>query len=176
MLRYSERLKARAAQRCRPMQKRNQRGAVAIEFAVLFIVFFVTLYAIIAYSLPLLLTLTFKQLSAEAGRAAIKADPAQSELNYRTTIGKEISRIIDESWLAKIGVSGCPQPEGWLSLGNSSYGYLAKDSNDRYVLYVCLQREDLIIPAIDLLGIQIPDLPKENGKVIIRSHTTVRLN
>ncbi len=32
---------------------KKQRGAIAIEFAALFVVFFAIVYAIIAYSIPL---------------------------------------------------------------------------------------------------------------------------
>ena len=46
--------------------RKTQQGAVAIEFAMLFAVFFVVVYGIIAYSIPMLLLLTFKQVSADA--------------------------------------------------------------------------------------------------------------
>lgn len=186
MHKNSNKNKGRAAQRCRPVQRKNQHGAVAIEFAVLFIAFFAILYAIIAYSLPLLLTLTFKQLSADAGRAAIKADPAQAYSDYKKNISNAVTRTIEESWLPKHWISaGCPAPVNaitWEKLpGNPSYGYIAKDNNDRHLLYVCLERkyqksgadnEKAIIPVIDIFGLKIPNLPDE----VIRSHTTVRLN
>ena len=54
--------------------RKTQRGAVAIEFAMLFAVFFVVVYGIIAYSIPMLLLLTFKQVSADAARATLQAD------------------------------------------------------------------------------------------------------
>lgn len=173
----------------------KQRGAIAIEFAVLFLAFFMILYAIIAYSIPLLLILTFKQVSSDAGRAAIKVDQALPEAQYIQAVGKEVTRVIDSSWLPSDWVSGnCPTPKPsesseppkkslqWDALpGSPSYGYLAKEyldeksNNYRYILQVCLQRKKHIIPAINLLGVEIPKLPKEDGEVVIRNQTTIRL-
>ena len=167
----------------------KQRGAIAIEFAVLFLAFFMILYAIIAYSIPLLLILTFKQVSSDAGRAAIKVDQVLPEAQYIQAVGKEVTRVIESSWLPSNWVSGnCPTPKPsekslqWDALpGSPSYGYLAKEyldeksNNYRYILQVCLQRKKSIIPAINLMGIKIPTLPEEEGEVIIRNQTTVRL-
>ena len=57
--------------RCR----RRQRGAAAIEFALLFILFFALFYAIIAYSLAMLLMQGLTQAAEEGVRAAIAVNP-----------------------------------------------------------------------------------------------------
>lgn len=178
----------RLAKGRRAATMKKQRGAIAIEFAVLFVVFFVTLYAIIAYSIPLLLTLTFKQLSSDAGRAAIKVDPGLADAEYTEVISNEVTRVIDASWLPSDWVSGCSTAQGagtWSKLpvgtGSTSYGFLAKEildeksNNYRYVLQVCLERKKTIIPTLNIMGIQVPKLPEENGEVVMRSYTTVRL-
>ncbi|HJW24508.1 MAG TPA: TadE/TadG family type IV pilus assembly protein [Rhodocyclaceae bacterium] len=54
---------------------RRQRGAAAIEFALLFILFFVLFYAIVAYSLAMLLMQGLTQAAEEGVRAAIAVDP-----------------------------------------------------------------------------------------------------
>ncbi|TPG74503.1 TadE/TadG family type IV pilus assembly protein [Pseudomonas arsenicoxydans] len=54
---------------------RKQKGAVAIEFALVFVVFFAVLYAIVSYSLPLLLMQSFNQSTAEAVRRSVAVDP-----------------------------------------------------------------------------------------------------
>lgn len=169
---------------------KKQQGAIAIEFAVLFVVFFVTLYAIIAYSIPLLLTLTFKQLSSDAGRAAIKVDPSLADDEYARVISDEVARVINASWLPSDWRTGCTKAKDtanlpWEklsdSLGSTSYGFLAKEmldeksNNYRYVLQICLERKREIIPTLNIMGIQVPNLPKENGEIVIRSYTTVRL-
>ena len=118
----------------------KQRGAIAIEFAALFAVFFIILYAVMAYSLPLLLTLTFKQLSSDAGRAAIKVDQALPDTEYIAVVAREVTRVVDSSWLPKGWVTGnCPTPKetgiAWMPLPSSpssgSYGFIAKDSLDK---------------------------------------------
>ena len=44
----------------------KQKGAAAIEFALVFIVFFSVFYGIVSYSLPMLLMQSFNQSTAEA--------------------------------------------------------------------------------------------------------------
>ncbi|WP_085727462.1 TadE/TadG family type IV pilus assembly protein [Pseudomonas sp. R37(2017)] len=49
----------------------KQKGAAAIEFALVFMIFFGVSYAIISYSLPLLLMQSFNQSTAEAERRSV---------------------------------------------------------------------------------------------------------
>lgn len=177
--------------------KNNQQGAVAIEFAMLFAVFFVVVYGIIAYSIPMLLLLTFKQVSADAARATLQVDPGDAA--YTQLLSQEINAVVARSWLPESWRDGdCPPPEqdaaglNWSPLpghdGQPSYGNIALDNRDpaapRYVLHVCLQRgynqngpsgQRAILPTLRLLGISIPSLPEENGEVVIRGATTVTL-
>lgn len=53
---------------------RMQRGAAAIEFALLFLLFFVLFYAIVAYSLAMLLMQGLTQAAEEGVRSAIAVD------------------------------------------------------------------------------------------------------
>jgi Flp pilus assembly protein TadG len=63
---------------------RKQKGAVAIEFALVFVIFFAVFYALVSYSLPLLLMQAFTQSTAEAVRRSVALDPATA--NYATAI------------------------------------------------------------------------------------------
>ncbi|MHC8409372.1 TadE/TadG family type IV pilus assembly protein [Pseudomonas sp. Hz4] len=54
---------------------RKQKGAVAIEFALVFLIFFAVFYGIVTYSLPLLLMQSFTQSTAEAVRRSVALDP-----------------------------------------------------------------------------------------------------
>src|SRR5690554_6556984 len=97
--------------RCRAPAKR-QRGAITIEFAALFVLFFTLIYATIAYSIPMLLTLTFKHVTADAGRAAIRVDPALASDAYSIIISREVTAAIDASWLPRAWFDGnCPAPD-----------------------------------------------------------------
>lgn len=175
--------------------KRQQRGAVAIEFAALFALFFVILYGILAYSLPLLLQLSFKQISADAARQAVRADPTLLESEYLSVVAREAAQVIEDSWLPADWVSGnCPAPaDGWTPLpATAPYGVLGhyrligeQLQDRRYIIDICLQRpynragaanETAILPTLSLLGFDIPSLPSEaDGNVVIRGRTEIRL-
>lgn len=174
-----------------PGQKK-QHGAVAIEFAMLFMVFFAVVYAIIAYSLPFLLTLSFKQISADAARTAVRVSPTLSTAEYIMHINQQVHGVVTDSWLPKEWVQGgCPHPgtEGdWLvlpAIDGQSFGHYqqvrtAPFAPPRYDLNICLQREynktNAIIPILTVFGVDIPSLPKdEDGNTILRGRSTIRL-
>ncbi|MEZ2745711.1 TadE/TadG family type IV pilus assembly protein [Halopseudomonas bauzanensis] len=170
------------------LRRRQQQGAVAIEFAVLFMVFFAVLYAIIAYSIPLLLSLTFNHLSAEATRQAVKVDPAIGAAAYAQTISKVVQDTVENSWLPDSwrGKDRCDPPAdtglSWTSL-DSPYAFLAAEklgTVERTQLHVCLQREysksTAIIPILTVFGVDIPSLPKDaQGETFLRGRSTIRL-
>ena len=54
---------------------RKQKGAAAIEFALVFVVFFAVFYGMLSYSLPLLLMQSFHQAAAEGVRRSVSLDP-----------------------------------------------------------------------------------------------------
>ena len=56
--------------------RKAQKGAVAIEFALVFVIFFAVFYGLVSYSLPFVLMQTFNQVTAEAIRRAVAVDPA----------------------------------------------------------------------------------------------------
>jgi Flp pilus assembly protein TadG len=63
---------------------RKQKGAAAIEFALVFIIFFAVFYGLVSYSLPLLLMQSFNAATAEAVRQSVALDP--NTANYNTVI------------------------------------------------------------------------------------------
>jgi len=80
-------------------KNRRQRGAVAIEFALVFSLLFGLFWAMISYAFPLFLLQVMNRATAEAVRVAIKADP--STAGYSTTVqslaSTELTRQL--SWL-----------------------------------------------------------------------------
>lgn len=176
---------------CKGYLGTRQQGAVAIEFAALFLVFFTILYAVIAYSIPLLLIMTFKELSASATRYAVRVAETEESV-YMAFLDREVSRLVEDSWLPASWVSGgCPAPdpvagEQWQPLP-SGYGHLAREpERNGHLLHVCLQRyynasgsgdKAAIIPVLRLFDWQIPTLPKDpvTGDTVLRAHTITRL-
>ena len=63
---------------------RKQKGAAAIEFALVFIIFFAVFYGMVSYSLPQLLMQSFNAATAEAVRQSVALDP--NTANYNTVI------------------------------------------------------------------------------------------
>ena len=53
----------------------KQKGAVAIEFAVVFVIFFAVFYGVVSYSLPFVLMQSFNHATAEAVRRSVAVDP-----------------------------------------------------------------------------------------------------
>lgn len=53
----------------------KQRGAVAIETALMFVLFFSLFYAIVSYSLPFLMIQSFNHAAASGARSALAIEP-----------------------------------------------------------------------------------------------------
>lgn len=53
----------------------RQQGAAAIEFALVFVIFFAVFYGLVAYSLPLLMMQSFNNAAAEAVRQSVAINP-----------------------------------------------------------------------------------------------------
>ncbi|WP_285426202.1 MULTISPECIES: TadE family protein [unclassified Pseudomonas] len=54
----------------------RQNGAAAIEFALVFVIFFAVFYGLVAYSLPLLMMQSFNNAAAEAVRQSVAISPS----------------------------------------------------------------------------------------------------
>lgn len=62
----------------------KQKGAAALEFIAVFVIFFAVFYGMVSYSLPLLLLQSFNQATAEAVRLSVGLDPNMQ--NYGSTV------------------------------------------------------------------------------------------
>ncbi|WP_018918275.1 TadE/TadG family type IV pilus assembly protein [Vreelandella zhanjiangensis] len=164
--------------------KQRQRGAVAIEFAAIFMLFFTLVYGIIAFSIPVVVRMGFQHYSAEAARAAVRVDTSVNTTQFAQLVSQQVTNQVTAGWLPAKWRDSCPAPSDgttWAALpshnGQPSYGYWQTEANarpgrtPRYRLYVCLQTHDSIVPQIVLGDIELPPLPKENGRSVIRGYT-----
>ncbi|MCK9469051.1 MAG: pilus assembly protein [Porticoccaceae bacterium] len=138
--------------------KSTQQGAVAIEFAVLSVLFFALLYAIAAYALSFFFTLSLNHLSAEAARSAIRIDPAAE--NYQEAVSKRVTATITNFWSSSWIDGGCAAPGGseeddglsWAPLlamdGEPSFGYLGSDGTPGKLLLVCIRMGKAPLPRL----------------------------
>ena len=158
------------------LSKTKQQGAVAIEFAAIFVFFFVMVYAIISFGIPTVFRMGFQHYSAEAARAAMIV-PSSTE-DYEIQLGEKINDVISDSWLNEDWLSRCSNVsgDGWEPLSSSSYAFLREVPGAIYQLNVCLETTHPIVPQIVLLGIELPPLPKDaNGDTVIRGYTITTL-
>lgn len=77
----------------------RQKGAAAIEFAMVFMIFFAVFYGVVSYSLPLLMMQSFNQASAEAVRRCVALDPASA--TYGADIEAKAREVLQQqlAWL-----------------------------------------------------------------------------
>lgn len=80
---------------------RRQRGAAALEFGLVFPLFFVLFYGIVAYSLIMTLEQSLTHAAAEGARAAVAVDPADF--------------VDDEAYKNKIKETACVTASGALA-------------------------------------------------------------
>ncbi|CAI8890869.1 Pilus assembly protein [Pseudomonas sp. IT-P253] len=78
---------------------RKQKGAAAIEFALVFVIFFAVFYGVVTYSLPLLLVQSFNQSTAEAVRRSVALDTTTPGYNTQviTVATTELTRQL--AWI-----------------------------------------------------------------------------
>ncbi|TBU89545.1 TadE/TadG family type IV pilus assembly protein [Stutzerimonas kirkiae] len=136
--------------------RKSQCGTVAIEFAALFVVFFMLLYGLVGYVTPLVLLSSYNEISANALRAAMQV-PVGSD-DYHNRIEHIASDVITTSWLGS-------RPAAWRDIchGESRYtGLTGHDDEGAIALSVCIAHNTphTIIPPMQLFGWRFPQLPE----------------
>lgn len=132
---------------------RKQSGAVSIEFAVLFPVFFLLFYGVVGYSVPFLLAASYQEVAADALREGIHHPDLLlgnlPEEDMAVQRGR-VRGIVEAAWM----------PAAWRKTCDGYSDYL-KVQGDRWS--VCLRHDhpEGIIAPISLLGWKVPRLPAE---------------
>ncbi|WP_320364464.1 TadE/TadG family type IV pilus assembly protein [Thauera sp.] len=144
---------------------RRQHGAAAIEFAAVFVVFFLFFYAIVGYFMPLMIRATYEEVAADALRAAIRQDFRRLDAGAQTDeLARAETRALREirtAWL----------PEDWAVPCADYGGNFLRVTEGHRVWSVCLRHTapHTIMPQLSLLGVTIPALPSElRGEARIR--------
>lgn len=80
---------------------KQQKGAVALEFAAVFVIFFAVFYGVVSYGLPMLMLQSFNQASSEAVRRCVALDP--SSKTYRDDVDALAKGVLGEqlAWMPK---------------------------------------------------------------------------
>jgi len=133
----------------------KQKGAAAIEFALVFMIFFAVFYGGVAYSIPLLMLQTFNEASAEAVRQSVAVDPSTTGTGYaalvRSTAAAAVVSNINNSWL--------PSALNFNS-GNVVVTYLGAGNPLTVTINYPSSNLNNVMPFLTLPGIgQVPNLP-----------------
>lgn len=80
---------------------RRQKGAAAIEFAAVFVIFFGVFYALVSYSLPLLMLQSFNAAASEAVRRSVALSPSIGSATYATQVVTQAkTTVLDQlNWM-----------------------------------------------------------------------------
>lgn len=128
---------------------KKQKGAAAIEFALVFVIFFAVLYGVVSYSLPLLLVQSFNNATAEAVRRSMAVDPTAA--NYAAVVQAQAVSVMNDrlSWVPT-AIKGSLVP-------TASYNTTTKI----LTASVTLPSSALsaIMPVLKLGAMTVPDLP-----------------
>lgn len=78
---------------------KRQKGAAALEFVAVFVIFFAVFYGVVSYGLPMLMLQSFNQASSEAVRRCVALDPASA--SYRSDIDQMARKVLGEqlAWM-----------------------------------------------------------------------------
>lgn len=85
----------------------RQRGAVAIEFAGVFVLFFAVLYGLLGYCVPLLMLQAFNDAAAAGARVAVSVNPSAD--NYTAALRTAVDTAVNArlSWMPAAWRNGC---------------------------------------------------------------------
>lgn len=146
----------------RMLGHKRQSGVAAIEFAIVFPVFFLVLYALIGYAFVFLIQSGLQNLASETARqvATISTTPVEEGNDTREErLESRVSSLIETSWLSRFDATllesdrcpGAPSP-----------------SAERIV--VCLGAE-YPLPTLNLFGLHIPGTPE-----VLTTHASIFLD
>jgi len=130
---------------------RKQKGAAAIEFALVFMIFFAVLYGVVSYSLPLLLVQSFNNATAEAARRGMAVDPETKD-DYASTVEKVIEEVLAQKldWVPEAVERGLSLDGGYAPSTKQIFAKVTFDTNEL----------NSIMPVLNLGVVTVPDLPK----------------
>lgn len=129
---------------------RKQKGAAAIEFALVFVIFFAVFYGIVTYSVPLLLMQSFNQSTAEAVRRSVALDPSTPgyETALKSLVKTELTR--QTAWI----------PAGLKFNVDTDVNTTFTAGLLKVTINYPTTKLNAVIPFLNLPGIgQVPNLP-----------------
>src|SRR5471030_915153 len=131
---------------------KSQKGAVAIEFALVFVVFFAVFYGLVSYSLPFVLMQSFNEATSEAVRRSVAVDPTTP--SYASVLVSTANATLTQqlSWVP---------PALNLVIGvDTSAAYNATTGTLTVTVNYPVSKLNQVIPFLVLPGVgTVPNLP-----------------
>ncbi|WP_236192077.1 TadE/TadG family type IV pilus assembly protein [Pseudomonas paraglycinae] len=132
--------------------RKAQKGAVAIEFALVFVIFFAVFYGLVSYALPFVLMQTFNQATAEAIRRAVAVDPTIP--NYSTVVVSTANAALSQQLSSTLPSLNVVVGTDTSTVYDPTAGTLTVSVN------YPVSKLNLVIPFLVLPGIgAVPSLP-----------------
>lgn len=146
----------------------QQKGAVAIEFSIIFILLFILFFGIVSFVMPFLLKNNYEDMASNILTEAI-ATPS-SELGSMTADNREkLEKEIEQR--AKQSINQSSLPDNWKKTCEGYEGKYVKIKDRIWSACVANPNADKLMPSIKIplpkdedgnhQWINIPDLPKE---------------
>lgn len=140
--------------------RHHQRGTAAIEFGLLFMIFFAVFYALVSYALPMTMLQAFHHAAAAGARAAVAAancsnDPCVDNgvvTQVRDTVGSLLDWLPEQANMAVLGEDN----------GNVQVDFNAGTGIVKVTVDYPNYRSNPLIPILDLPGFgEVPRLPQD---------------
>lgn len=141
---------------------RFQKGAAAIEAALLFVIFFTLFYAVVSYSMPLLMLQAFQHAAASGARSAVAVEPSEfgsTDEYIQTGVTPRVRQVVGEtlSWLPSAA------HDAVLGVGNQNVQVVFDPASGLLTVTVSFPNypDNPLIPILSFPGIgAVPKLPQ----------------
>ncbi|MCT8470191.1 TadE/TadG family type IV pilus assembly protein [Chromohalobacter canadensis] len=140
----------------------RQKGVAAIEFAIIFPVFFLVLYALIGYAFVFLIQSGLQNLASETARqvATISTIQVEEDNDEREALlESRVTSLLEDSWLSRFDV-------GLLESGQCPSA--PSPTSTRVV--VCMGAV-YPLPTLNLFGLRVPGTPE-----VLTTHASIFLD
>lgn len=135
----------------------RQRGTAAIEFGLLFSLFFAVFYALVSYALPMLMMQAFNHAAMAGARAAVKVD--LNEPDYLGTVDATVRNTVG----ARLAWLPAQAQAAVLGAGNGNVGVDFDEGTGVVTVTVSYEgyAANPLMPILNLPGIgPVPRLPE----------------
>ncbi|MCK0743714.1 TadE/TadG family type IV pilus assembly protein [Chromohalobacter nigrandesensis] len=144
------------ANRFKYTPRRRQSGVAAIEFAIVFPVFFLVLYALIGYAFVFLIQSGLQNLASETARQAATISTTLVQEGDEDPVEKLEDRLTELGLIT--GEDGTQKDDSWLARFNTRFCEDDPPTFEEGLLTICVQA-DFPLPILNLFGISIPGTP-----------------